>query len=708
MSSCFLCSTPLDTTTLWTKRKRLDGRSLTDARHTLEVMLQEHSGLPLSSYLPPAGPAYVCHYCQKDLKKLSELHLLKVKIKQQLAHLPVYVCGTASKRQRLEVPGDKDGDEMTGSQPEMLQQRIQKVSPKVVVKYKSGMRAYNLASPRRKQAVKRCVRGNLFSVNFATTSAEACNTAITSLKKKTAKEINQIRKLGKRSVFMDSEALLHFSWDRIWLELKNYTPTLLHVISILVSESAERCKPLVCFIASTALKQRYQQFSIVQRVISLLLYGNGTAKQVFSCLQPLMVCISHKGTLKILDRISDNFDSEVKSCSENLKHHFPTEMRIIGVAKSSELAQSPLSSNQSEYRLDTDNQTDHCTENQTVDKTVSTDSELKTEILESDGHSSRKSTSDLDSPSSQLSDIDVENCLLEDDTGREVIQCQWTGFKIVGDNIDKNVRPSNQRVDHQTRSYHYFHSFALLDRIDLSISSNRAPNTFNLTIDDFLINSHDIMQLERDFEVLLSRVLVRRIPDFEHQAADVVWHIPCKYQKEMSSKSKMVPLEVLLHNEIYLPEMCKILGSLQEYVPSRVVNSTLDVGDKSLCLKNVDFLPILMGGDQLTAARARGAKSLRSSHDNAKGRLEGLLPVVEDWHARLTLAKAIWKRLYWDDSSRDKGTLHHLKHVLNKTSVHKDPGKDLKAAEDFFTLAWEAHVVSAAQSVKSTQGKKRP
>ena len=102
---------------------------------------------------------------------------------------------------------------------------------------------------------------------------------------------------------------------------------------------------------------------------------------------------------------------------------------------------------------------------------------------------------------------------------------------------------------------------------------------------------------------------------------------------------------MLLHNEIYLPEMCEILvlGSLQEYVPSRVVNSTLDVGDKSLCLKNVDFLPIFMGGDQLTVARARGAKSLRSSHDNAKNRLEGLLPVVEDWHAHLTLGRVY----YW-------------------------------------------------------------
>ena len=48
--------------------------------------------------------------------------------------------------------------------------------------------------------------------------------------------------------------------------------------------------------------------------------------------------------------------------------------------------------------------------------------------------------------------------------------------------------------------------------------------------------------------------------------------------------------------------------------------------------------------------------------------------------------QAIWKRLYWDDSSRDKGTLHHLKHVLNRTSVHKDPGKDLKLLRTFLPL----------------------
>lgn len=42
-------------------------------------------------------------------------------------------------------------------------------------------------------------------------------------------------------------------------------------------------------------------------------------------------------------------------------------------------------------------------------------------------------------------------------------------YKIVGDNIDKNITPSFQRLDHQTKSVHYFHAFAVKDRIDFQI-----------------------------------------------------------------------------------------------------------------------------------------------------------------------------------------------------------------------------------------------
>ena len=54
---------------------------------------------------------------------------------------------------------------------------------------------------------------------------------------------------------------------------------------------------------------------------------------------------------------------------------------------------------------------------------------------------------------------------------------------------------------------------------------------------------------------------------------------------------------------------------------------------------NTKFHSILFGGDQLTVARIRGAKVLRDTHDTPTDRLEGVLPVVEDWHARMTLLK---------------------------------------------------------------------
>ena len=46
-----------------------------------------------------------------------------------------------------------------------------------------------------------------------------------------------------------------------------------------------------------------------------------------------------------------------------------------------------------------------------------------------------------------------------------------------------------------------------------------------------------------------------------------------------------------------------------------------------------------MGGDQLTFARAQGSISIRDDHDSNKQCLDGITPVVEDWHAKQCLLK---------------------------------------------------------------------
>ena len=48
---------------------------------------------------------------------------------------------------------------------------------------------------------------------------------------------------------------------------------------------------------------------------------------------------------------------------------------------------------------------------------------------------------------------------------------------------------------------------------------------------------------------------------------------------------------------------------------------------------------ILFGGDQLTVCRACSAQSARNNDDLSDERFDGLIPVTEDWHARMTLLR---------------------------------------------------------------------
>ena len=68
--------------------------------------------------------------------------------------------------------------------------------------------------------------------------------------------------------------------------------------------------------------------------------------------------------------------------------------------------------------------------------------------------------------------------------------------------------------------------------------------------------------------------------------------------------------------------MAEILDALNAYVPTKNPEAQI---------------PIIVFGDQLTAARIRSAAILRSSHLTAEAKLEGFVEAVSDWHARLCL-----------------------------------------------------------------------
>lgn len=82
--------------------------------------------------------------------------------------------------------------------------------------------------------------------------------------------------------------------------------------------------------------------------------------------------------------------------------------------------------------------------------------------------------------------------------------------------------------------------------------------------------------------------------------------------------------------------MCEILEHCHIYVPSKPHTEEMNVPDcdERVTIEDVNFHKILLGGDQLTAARCRGGAAVRSDHQTSLERLNGMVPVCEDWHAK--------------------------------------------------------------------------
>ena len=102
---------------------------------------------------------------------------------------------------------------------------------------------------------------------------------------------------------------------------------------------------------------------------------------------------------------------------------------------------------------------------------------------------------------------------------------------------------------------------------------------------------------------------------------------------------QQVPLGIIMKNENKIDEMVSIMSTLQQYVPIRQLSASVAVpGSSDLEAIDVELLhKTLLGGDQLTVARARGAQSQRENSIHPKGQLNGFIPVVEDWHAKVCL-----------------------------------------------------------------------
>ena len=115
-------------------------------------------------------------------------------------------------------------------------------------------------------------------------------------------------------------------------------------------------------------------------------------------------------------------------------------------------------------------------------------------------------------------------------------------FKIVGDNLDKYVKPRDMRIDAQASTLHYFNMYAVRDRLDTSQlqDSGSLPDPTTIQIEKILPTEADHKILLSNFAILVCRVLMKHMPFFAKFGSGVERHIRHVYSEEMSKKSEVV------------------------------------------------------------------------------------------------------------------------------------------------------------------------
>lgn len=117
-------------------------------------------------------------------------------------------------------------------------------------------------------------------------------------------------------------------------------------------------------------------------------------------------------------------------------------------------------------------------------------------------------------------------------------------FKLVGDNIDKHVKPREMRVDIQAQSLHFFNIYAVRDRVDVSHlpDAPALPDPDAINVEAVLPSPEDHEAILRNFTILAGRVLKKYMQFFTNFAFGLARHIKHQYYEEMSQKSEVVSI----------------------------------------------------------------------------------------------------------------------------------------------------------------------
>lgn len=92
---------------------------------------------------------------------------------------------------------------------------------------------------------------------------------------------------------------------------------------------------------------------------------------------------------------------------------------------------------------------------------------------------------------------------------------------------------------------------------------------------------------------------------------------------------------IILQNENTNDGIAAILTQIHQYVPQFTYTEEVCISDGTVeKIEKAKMHQILLGGDQLTAARARNSIKGKMNSQTPSKQLQGIIPVMEDWHTK--------------------------------------------------------------------------
>jgi len=134
-------------------------------------------------------------------------------------------------------------------------------------------------TPSRKEPVKKLANESYPSLASSMVKAHTDET-LKAVAKKIQDEIALICSDKTSSILKgDKKEVMNFSWDKVFTDVKCHMPCLVKLLQMINPKAANN-HALICVWIAMMVKCRNDKLSLVQRIFSVFLYGNGVHKEV--------------------------------------------------------------------------------------------------------------------------------------------------------------------------------------------------------------------------------------------------------------------------------------------------------------------------------------------------------------------------------------------------------------------------------------------